>query len=84
MRTSRRSRWADHTEPDERLPDIRPGGSGFDGGDPVPTLDEALILARARRSVRTRSAGAGDAVAGGCRDVGAGCCGRVRLVPSGG
>jgi glycerophosphoryl diester phosphodiesterase len=30
----------------ERLPDLRPGSSAFDGVDPIPTLDEVLKLAR--------------------------------------
>ena len=30
----------------ERLPDIRPGSSAFDGVDPIPTLDEVLDIAR--------------------------------------
>src|SRR3954454_8743781 len=30
----------------ERLPDIRPGSSAFDGLDPIPTLEEVLAFAR--------------------------------------
>jgi glycerophosphoryl diester phosphodiesterase len=30
----------------ERLPDLRPGSSAFDGIDPIPSLDEVLRIAR--------------------------------------
>ena len=41
----------------ERIPDVRPGNSAYDGQFEVPTLKEVLDLARRSRSCKGRSVG---------------------------